>query len=85
MAGVPQRVQVLFGFLAPRKREQYLARYVLREHGKGRPLDEVLRDPYVRNRSTPEEQARLLERPEVVAELGEQDVTELRATLARNA
>ena len=38
------------------RREQYLTRYVLRENAKGRSLDEVLTDPYIRNRSTPEDE-----------------------------
>ena len=72
-----------FAFLfASSKREQYLAHDVLREHRKGRALEEVLRDPYVRNRSTPEERARLLERPEVVAAIGEHTLGELRLGLA---
>lgn len=66
-------------------REEYLARYVLREHARGRSLDEVLDDPYVRNRSTAEERSRLLERPEVVAALGGDAVEELRAGLRDRA
>jgi hypothetical protein len=60
------------------RRADYLARYVLREHSRGRPLADVLEDPYVRNRSTPADRARLLERPEVVAAIGEQALAELR-------
>jgi hypothetical protein len=61
-----------FSFLFARsKREEYLAQYVVREHGRGRQLEEILADPYIRNRSTPEERARLLERPEVVAAIGD--------------
>ena len=52
-------------------------RYVLREHTRGRSLQEVLDDPYVRNRSTPEQRARLLDRPEVVAALGERALADL--------
>jgi hypothetical protein len=64
------------------RREQFLERYVLREHRKGRPLAEILEDPYLRAWSTPDERARLLERPSVVAALGEHAVAELRATVA---
>jgi hypothetical protein len=64
------------------RREQYLAQYVLREYGRGRSLKEVLADPYIRNRSTPEERARLLERPELVAVIGEQAIADLRWALA---
>jgi hypothetical protein len=68
-----------FGFLfATSRREQYLARYVVREYGRGRSLQEVLDDPYIRNRTTPAERARLLEQPEVVAAIGEQALAELR-------
>jgi hypothetical protein len=57
-----------FGFLfASTKREQYVERYVLREHDKGRALAEILEDPYVRAWSTPDERARILERPKVIA------------------
>jgi hypothetical protein len=45
---------------------------VLREHARGRRLDEILEDPYIRNRTTIAERARLLDRPEVVAALGRQ-------------
>ena len=63
------------GFLfGSSRRERFLARYVLREHRRGRPLAEILDDPYVRNRATPEELARLLDRPEVIHALGATNV-----------
>lgn len=71
-----------FGFLfGSSRREDFLARYVLREHARGRPLAEILDDPYVRNRSTPEERSRLLDRPGVVAALGDNALEELRRAL----
>jgi hypothetical protein len=63
------------------RREEYLAQYVLREYGRGRILSDVFMDPYVRNRSTPEERRRLLERPDVVAAIGDQALAELRLGL----
>jgi len=69
-------------FFVRTQREQFLARYVLREYSKGRTLNDVLDDAYVRNRSTPEQRARLLERPELVAAIGEQTVADLRRALA---
>lgn len=63
-------------------RQQYLERYVLREHKRGRPFAEILDDAYIRNRSTPAERARLLERPHVVAAIGEDSVRELRSVVA---
>jgi hypothetical protein len=59
-------------FFGRSRREEYLARYVLREHARGRRLDEILEDRYIRNRTTTAERARLLDRPEIVAALGRQ-------------
>jgi hypothetical protein len=64
------------------RREQYVERYVLREHRKGRPFLEILEDPYVRAWSTPEEVARLLERPDVIAAIGDRAIADLRASVA---
>jgi hypothetical protein len=65
-----------FSFLFARSsNEERIAAYVIREHERGRSLTEVLDDPYVRNRTTPSERARLLDRPEVIRALG-RDVTE---------
>jgi hypothetical protein len=64
------------------RREQYVERYVLREHRKGRPFAEILRDPYVLAWSSPLERARLLERPAVVAEVGANAIADLQAGLA---
>jgi hypothetical protein len=71
-----------FSFLfASSRQEQYLVDYVRRECGRGRPLEEVLADPYVRNRSTPEQRARVLDRPEVIEAVGESAVTEMKEAL----
>jgi hypothetical protein len=60
-----------FSFLfAGSRRETRLVEYVVREHGRGRPLAEILEDPFVRNRSTPEQRARLMDNPEVIRALG---------------
>ena len=70
-----------FSFLFARSsQEDRLAAYVIREHERGRALDEILNDPYVRNRCTPEQAARLLDRPEVIHALGEDVVARARAT-----
>jgi hypothetical protein len=76
------RVRNPFSFLfASSRREQYLAEYVIREHGRGRSLAEILDDPYVRNRSSAADRSRILDDPEVVAALGERAVAEMRRTL----
>jgi hypothetical protein len=57
----------LFSFLFQRSSaEEHVARYVIREHDRGRSLDEILEDRYVQNRLSPEQQKRLLDRPEIV-------------------
>ena len=63
------------------RREDFLVRYVLREHARGRPLTEIFEDPYVRNWSTPQERRRLLDLPEVVAALGENALEDLRQAI----
>lgn len=58
---------------APRgtSREEGLAAYIVREHNLGRPLEDILDDAYLKNRSTEEQRLRLLERPEVIRAVGE--------------
>jgi hypothetical protein len=58
-----------------------VATYILREHERGRALAEIVNDPYVRNRTTPEQLARLLDNPEVVRALGKDAVDDARASL----
>lgn len=48
-------------------RDQHIERYVVREHERGRPFADILDDAYVRNRTTAEQRARIVERPEVIA------------------
>jgi hypothetical protein len=72
-----------FSFLFARtSQEDRLAAYVIREHARGRSLDEVLDDPYVRNRATPAQVARLLDRPDVIHALGESAVSTAQDRLA---
>jgi len=60
-----------FSFLFARSSaEDRVAAYIIREHERGRRLSEILEDPYVRNRTTESERARLLDRPEVIDALG---------------
>jgi hypothetical protein len=58
---------------APRglSKEEALAAYIVREHRLGRSLEDILADPYLKNRSTEEQRLRLLERPEVIRAVGE--------------
>jgi hypothetical protein len=52
-------------------KEESLAAYIIREHRSGRPLDDILVDPYLKNRATEEQRLRLLERPDVIRAVGE--------------
>jgi hypothetical protein len=61
-----------FSFLfAGRQSETQVATYIVREHRRGRTLDDILDDPYVVNRCSEQEIARVLESPEVIRELGD--------------
>jgi hypothetical protein len=57
----------LFSFLFQKgSAEDQVARYVIREHDRGRSLNEILEDRYVQNRLTAEQRRRILDRPEVI-------------------
>jgi hypothetical protein len=71
-----------FSFLfAGTSKEERIAAYIIREHDRGRSLSEILDDPYVRNRATEREVARLLDRPEVIEALGRATVSEAQEQL----
>ena len=59
--------------------ENRVAAYVIREHERGRPLDEILEDAYIRNRTTPQERERLLDQPEIVRAIGDDVIASTRA------
>jgi hypothetical protein len=72
-----------FSFLFARSSgEDRIAAYVIREHERGRAVSEILDDPYVKNRTTPLERDRLLDRPEVVRALGRTTIESARQDLA---
>jgi hypothetical protein len=71
----------VFSFLFQKSSsEERVAQYVVREHERGRPLAEVLQDKYVVNRLSPEQQKRLLDRPEIIHAVGEDVVESVRAS-----
>ena len=53
------------------KGDDRITAYLIREHERGRSLNDILEDPYIRNRTTPQERERLLDRPEVIRALGD--------------
>ena len=68
-----------FSFLGTRSsQEDRVAAYVVREHERGRTLAEILDDPYVRNRLTPQQAERLLDRPEVIRAVGDSAIEQTR-------
>jgi hypothetical protein len=71
-----------FSFLFARSsQEERVAAYVIREHERGRSLAEILEDPYVRNRLTPTQRSRLLDRPDIIRAVGDDTVEATRSSL----
>jgi hypothetical protein len=72
VARIPDILRGPFSFLFTRpQKEELIAEYIVREHHRGRAIGDILDDPYVTNRCTPEAVRRVLERPEVVHAIGE--------------
>jgi len=73
-------VRTPFSFLFARSRKEELcAEHVIREHHRGRSLDDILDDAYIKNRLTPDKVQRLLERPDVLHAVGEDMIAAHRA------
>ena len=82
MGAIGRFFRSVFSFLGTRStQEERVAAYVVREHERGRSLEEILDDPYVRNRCSPAEIARLLDRPDVVRAIGDDMAEEARTSL----
>jgi hypothetical protein len=80
--GLVDAIRGAFSFLSAKSQaEERMAQYIIREHHRGRPLDEILKDHYVTNRLSHEQVRRLLDRPEVVHELGDDLVSGVRSEL----
>ena len=73
----------MFSFLFQRSSaEERVAQYVVREHDRGRALSEILEDNYVINRlQSPQQRARLLERPEILQAVGGDMVEAAKASI----
>jgi hypothetical protein len=72
----------LFSFLFARSsNEERVLAYLIREHQRGRALGEIMRDRYVQNRLTPQQQSRLLDRPELIQAVGDDTVETARGSL----
>lgn len=72
-----------FGFLVSHsQKEELVAEYMIREHHRGRALDEILHDAYVTNRLTAPQLSRVLERPDVIHAVGEDTIRAHRGGVA---
>ena len=65
-------------------KEESLAAYVVREHRLGRSVEDILNDPYLKNRCSDEQRFRLLERPEVIRAIGEDTAAAARERVQRS-
>jgi hypothetical protein len=75
----------LFSFVGARSsQEDRVAAYVIREHDRGRSIADILDDPYVRNRCSPQEVARLFDRPDVIHAIGD-DIAEAKTAAQSDA
>ena len=59
-----------------------LAAYVIREHDRGRTLEEILNDRYLLNRTTPQQRERLLDKPEVIRAIGDETIQSARTSIS---
>ena len=83
MSRFSQLLRNPFTFLFTRSTAQErVTAYVLREHQAGRTLADILDDPYIRNRLTPQERARLLDRPEIIRAVGDDVAASARSDLS---
>jgi hypothetical protein len=75
----------MFSFLFQRStHEERVAQYVIREHDRGRSLHDILEDKYVVNRlQSPEQRARLLDRPEIMTAVGGDMVEAAKASITQ--
>ena len=79
MAAIKDFLRNPFSFLFTRSQnEDRITQYVIREHHRGRPLEEILDDNFVKNRCTPQQIGRLLDRPEIIQAVGNDVVAQAR-------
>jgi hypothetical protein len=73
-------IRAPLSFLFPRsRREEICAEHLIREHHRGRSLEEILKDTYITNRLSPDQVRRLLDRPDVLRAFGDDIVAAHRA------
>jgi hypothetical protein len=62
--------------------EERVAEYLIREHHRGRGIADILQDHFVQNRLTPQQQARLIEREDVIRAVSADDLDAARRYLS---
>jgi hypothetical protein len=83
MGAIGRFFRSVFSFLGTRStQEERVAAYVIREHERGRSLEDILDDPYVHNRCSAAEISRLLDRPDVLKAIGDDMAAEAKTSLA---
>jgi len=79
MASFSNLLRQIYSFMGTRSRkEEICAEHLIREHHRGRALDDILQDAYITNRLTPEQTHRLLDRQDVLHAIGEDIIAEHR-------
>ena len=82
MGAISRFFRSVFSFLGTRSSQaDRVAAYVVREHDRGRSLNDILDDPYVKNRCSTQEVARLLDRPDVIKAIGDDMAEAAKASL----
>ena len=83
MGAIGRFFRSVFSFLGTKStQEDRVAAYLIREHDRGRSVDDILEDPYVLNRCSSPEIARVLDRPDVLKAIGDDMAEAARTTLA---
>ena len=81
MGGIGRFFRGIFSFVGSSSSNQdRVAAYLIREHDRGRTMADILDDPYVTNRCSPQQLERLLDRPDVIQAIGD-DMVQAREAL----
>jgi hypothetical protein len=80
MGNISSRLKGPLGFLFPgSQKEDLAAEHIIREHHRGRSLEDILQDAYIKNQVNDERIiARVLEREDVIHAIGEDTIAAFR-------
>ena len=79
MGSMINRLKSPLGFLFPGSHtEDLVAEHVIREHHRGRSLNDILDDPYVKNTIGADKINRVLSREDVIHAIGEDTIAAFR-------